>query len=92
MSRRLPNCAWCGTPLAKRTGRTILEYGSLPGHPSIGWCFAESGNCDRLDDAANGVWKRLKHGPVEPLLTEIAARGPGRVVRNKTRHARGIQP
>ena len=91
MSRRLPLCAVCGGTLAGKA-RTILEYGSLPSHPSIGWHWAESGSCMKDDDAKNSMWARLKVGPVEPILAEIEARGPGRVVRDRSRSARGLQP
>lgn len=91
MGRKLPLCAYCGRSIVGGA-KTVLEYSSLPTHPSIGWHWAESGSCMDDDDKQNRMWARLKVGPVEPILAEIESRGPGRVVRDRSRHARGLRP
>lgn len=85
MSRALPNCALCGTPLSKAAGRCILKWDALPGRPSIGWCDAcgwgpKDPEFLRLkpDEALPAV-----ESLVEPVLAAIEARGPGRVTWSK---------
>lgn len=83
MSRRLPLCALCGRKLA--TGRVLICWDKLPGQPEVGWCWAESGECDGTDEIRR-LWKTKDWTP-EGVLAEIEARGPGRVVRNKKRRS-----
>lgn len=86
MTRRLPNCAHCGTPLKKAKGRCVLKFQALPGRPSVGWC-------ERCDwGLADPEFRRLRvdqtkpsaPGVAEAVLAAVAARGPDRVRRGPT--------
>ena len=85
MSRRLPNCAWCGTPLKKAKGALRIKWLRLPGVPEIGWCDdCDSGRKDpeflKLRPDPNGPSDDAAVGPV---LAAIEARGPDRVRRGR---------
>jgi hypothetical protein len=80
MSRRLPNCAGCGKPMAKAKARCIQTFTGVKGSPVIGTCWGtDKENPGRCMDSVPAL-----HGPAKvalaPVLRMIAARGPGRVL------------
>lgn len=53
MSRRIPDCAWCGKTLRK--GPSVrLRFGALPGAPEVGWHAGDENpwDCWLLDPLA----------------------------------------
>jgi hypothetical protein len=85
MSRRLPNCAFCGMPLKKAKAQLRITWEELPGAPEIGWCDA----CDL--GTKDPEFLKLKPNPdgpsdgrmIGPVLAAIEARGPDRVRRGR---------
>jgi hypothetical protein len=56
MSRRIPDCAWCGKTL--RRGPVVrLHFEALPGKPEIGWHLG-----------ANEPWRCAIHDPIASVL------------------------
>lgn len=91
MSRKLPLCAWCGDPLARKA-YTCVMLEALPGKPQVGWHWSKTDpakNCVALDPH----WETFnpKDSPVrgaDKAYAEIEGRGPGRVVRLTTKRAK----
>lgn len=77
MSARLPKCAWCGAPLARQAYITV-KIAALPGKPTVGWHWAESGLC-ASNDHERAAFEAGNDG--DRLLEAIEKRGPGRVAR-----------
>ena len=79
MTRRLPNCAGCGKPLAHAPARCVHTFGAVRGVPMIGTCWnsdpEDPAKCMRTVPALHGPGKV----PLAPVLRIIAARGEGRV-------------
>lgn len=87
MAHKLPLCAKCGKHMRHsgrdrcEQGRILLEYGSMPGTPTVGW----HEDCIQRD---RRMWDRfmadMKRDGAELsvallLLRQIRKRGPGRV-------------
>lgn len=86
MARRKPLCAVCGESLAGRRGAkgsVVQDQTRLPGKPSVGWCWADNGNCYDHDKIVRASLENGFDGERERALRVIAKRGEGRVVRNK---------
>jgi hypothetical protein len=79
MTRRLPNCAGCGKPLARAKTRTVMTFHAVVGIPTIGVCFGDppedQARCMRSVPPLHGPNKSA----LAPVLRMVAARGPGRV-------------
>lgn len=106
MSRRLPDCAYCGARLWGAQVR--LSYGDLPGAPEVGWHADTSGvdrrkggplPCADADPIFDALMTRRDGGlsrtdPIEGHLRTIHTRGASRVSGRKawTERMRGERP
>lgn len=88
MTAPRPLCAWCGLPLGRGAPAGMGASMEASWHkrgmgvPTIGWHMGAgegAPTCWDLDPLAK---LHGEHGDdVEPMLAEVAARGPGRLVR-----------
>lgn len=74
---RLPLCAWCGAPLA-RQAYMLAKMTALPGRPTVGWHWAESGEC-ASNDPERAAFEVGRDG--SNLIEAVELRGAGRVAR-----------
>lgn len=72
MSRRLPNCAGCGTPLATEKERVLYLLQDVAGKPYFG-------TCRKCHETVRGPWGKRAPRPYSRELREIDQRGPGRL-------------
>jgi hypothetical protein len=91
MTRALPNCAGCGTPLRKAKGFALYKYQGLDRKPNFGWCEACNWGDDDLEfrrlnpggenapgDTSSQATRRALR-VLDRVIAAIEARGPGRV-------------
>ena len=81
MSRRTPNCAYCGKPL-KDTDCYLRYFPSLAGKPEVGWHAFGADSCVDRDELVQAFPARNAITLVQQLQA-IESRGPGRLVANK---------
>jgi hypothetical protein len=89
MTRKLPDCAWCGKPLAgNNRGRVTVDFPDAVGFPLIGW----HGECVTKDeewvDVAYGCQGDQNMDPppddwIPEAVKEAYNRGPSRVTARK---------
>ena len=78
MSRRIPNCAYCGRPL-KDMDHVLRHLPALAGKPEVGW---HTEGCFEQDELY--LQFHAKHAiALAKQLKTIESRGPGRLVANK---------
>lgn len=83
MPRRRPCCAYCGGALTQKRGSTQYMFRGLPGKPAIGWHGLGPDECYAQDELSKGLVHMTPAAAIAALHA-IEARGPGRVVANKT--------
>jgi len=88
MVKKLPLCAFCGETLRNGFSSMQLKFNGVPGTPVVGWHLhglnGKDGSCfEKEFEASLTAQAKSVGNRILPILCEIDARGPGRVIAGK---------